>query len=226
MKFPVIHALCILVLMLFSASRLRAEDMTKVVFRDTLPETKAGSFAAKPKTLYRSGTMKGRLLEEPDPALKLQLLLICNEKDAWMINLMNKTGKHLIDPGPSYGFHIAIVPPEGGDPRAKAKDFEIGKELEFMKNRNVEPKEAAFKDKPALLYECKEDGLTLRTYVSPETKVPVATSVYNGDKLLAQLEYDEYVPSLPLDETLFSEPMGFEITEQKVEKPKPESESK
>ncbi len=124
---------------LFSNSLLAESGMLKVVFRCIIPGLPPDSFTAKPKILYCWGNTKSRLEEVPDPLMKLHLLMINNEKDHWMINLWDKTGKHHIDTGPHYHSYFPIAPLEGNDFQS-LKEFQIGQELAFMKARKVTPK--------------------------------------------------------------------------------------
>ncbi len=200
---------------IFFPTLLYAEDsMMKIVYRHVGSNVIPGSFAATPLTLYRWGSTKLRAEEMPDPSMRLHGLIITNEKDIWMINLWNKTGKHAIDPGPTYNSHSPIIPPEPGRiPRASK--FEFGKELLFMKDKGVKPKIELVKNENFLVYECEEEGLLIRLYVSPKTKQPVSVSVTEGANVLTQLEYDEYQPSLSPDASLFSPPKGIIFSEEK-----------
>ena len=95
-------------------------SMTKIVSRiisDSVPE---GSFASKPKTLYRAGNKYSRTEEELDVENNLHALLIVNEPDTWMINLADKTARHIVDPGPTFNFRAPIVwiPSRNGQPEA------------------------------------------------------------------------------------------------------------
>ena len=85
------------------------EKMVKVVFREVTPGIDRGSFAAKPKTLYRLGSKYGRTEEALDSALKIHGLIIVDEPDVWMINLVTRTGQHIVDTGEPYHFHAPIV---------------------------------------------------------------------------------------------------------------------
>jgi hypothetical protein len=42
--------------------------------------------------------------EMPDSLMKLHQLVIYNNGDSWMINLFDKTGKYIRDPGPTFNF--------------------------------------------------------------------------------------------------------------------------
>src|SRR6185369_2544679 len=70
------------------------KTMTKMVIADIGPDVPKGSFAARPKTTYLSGTRYGRIEEEDDPKEKLHQLILVSEPDIWMINLADKTAKH------------------------------------------------------------------------------------------------------------------------------------
>src|SRR5262245_10654807 len=78
------------------------DKMIKVVFRDETPGLDSSSFAARPKTLYRLGTRYGRLEEVLDSENHRKGLMIANEPDMWMIDLVTKTGQHMVDGGEPY----------------------------------------------------------------------------------------------------------------------------
>src|ERR1700691_1890778 len=82
------------------------KQMTKVVVQLQGPEIPAESFAPKPKTMYRAGGRYCRMEEEPDTKNGIHGLAVTNEPDFWMTNLMTKTARHGVDPGP----HIQLPP--------------------------------------------------------------------------------------------------------------------
>src|SRR5262245_48774168 len=116
------------------------EKMIRVVFRDATPGLDSNSFSAKPKTLYRLGTRYGRLEEALDSENHIQGLMIANEPDLWMINLVTKSGQHIMDTGEPYYFHAPVF----GAPDAPEllKSFEFGCELAYMKEKSVSPETA------------------------------------------------------------------------------------
>ncbi len=93
-----------------------------------LPDVPRVSFAARPKTLYRVGDNFGRIEEELDPDRNVQGLTIVTEPKIWVINLRNKTGLFMIDPGPLYVFRAPVIPPGRPGQEQPLKDFEFGRE--------------------------------------------------------------------------------------------------
>jgi hypothetical protein len=106
--------------------------MTKVEVFLEGPDIPAGSFATKPKVMYRAGTRYCRTEEAPDPENGIHGLAIVNEPDYWMVNLLKKTAQHAVDPGPTFNCHLPIFPDT-------EKDLEFGFELEYFKKKGAIP---------------------------------------------------------------------------------------
>src|ERR1700675_4257139 len=66
------------------------------------------SFAAKPKILWRASNQYCRIDEEPDPENGIHGRMIINEPDVWLINLADRTAKHMVDHGPTYNCKLPI----------------------------------------------------------------------------------------------------------------------
>ena len=77
------------------------KTMTKITTKVVEPKP-TSSFLAQGKTMWRAGTKYARIEEAPDTANGIHGLLIVNEPDAWMINLFEKSGRHMVDPGPTF----------------------------------------------------------------------------------------------------------------------------
>jgi hypothetical protein len=84
------------------------ETMTKMEVVLEGPDIPAGSFATKPRVMYRAGGRYCRIEEAADPEKGIQGLAIVSEPDYWMVNLLSKTAKHAVDPGPSLTCHLPI----------------------------------------------------------------------------------------------------------------------
>src|ERR1700748_3900173 len=108
----------------------------KIVARFISPQIAPDSFAAKPKTSYIAGDRYARIEEEPDPANRIHALIIVNEPDSWMINLIDHSGRHIVDPGPTFVVHHNILEREA--PKEFAS-FEFGKEIAFMRTHKAVP---------------------------------------------------------------------------------------
>lgn len=107
MKTALLGILCICLVVGSAHGQLTSNKMMKIVTRDTSPGTPAASFGAKPKTLYRMGETYGRSEEMPDPPERIHGLMVIAEPKVWMINLWDKTGRLIIDPGPTYVFRAS-----------------------------------------------------------------------------------------------------------------------
>src|SRR5438270_6700418 len=83
--------------------------ITRIEFRIISAEIPPDSFGAKPKTYYISGKTHSRVEEQPDPSEHLHELIVCTEPDIWVINLYTHTAQHIVDPGPKFVAHHAIL---------------------------------------------------------------------------------------------------------------------
>src|ERR1700730_9790086 len=84
------------------------ETMIKLAVRLENPDIAKESFAAKPKLMYRAGNGYCRTEELPDIEHGIHGLMILNEPDAWMVNLLSKTARHFVDPGPTFHCRMPI----------------------------------------------------------------------------------------------------------------------
>jgi hypothetical protein len=140
------------------------KTMTKIETVLQGPNIPAGSFATKPKVMYRAGTRYCRVEEAADTEHGVHGLLIVNEPDAWMVNLANKTARHIVDSGPTFDCHLPIF---ADDPDKDASGLEFGREMEFFKSRGATPREGSvLQGKQTTQYQVEIGGskLALFTY--------------------------------------------------------------
>ena len=197
------------------------KKMTKITTRNITPGIERESFAALPITLYRVGDKYARIQEEPDPAMKIHGLIIVNEPDVWMINLWNKTGKHIVDTEDDSTFHAPIIPDE--KEREKLGEFEFGHELEFMKNNNAQISQIKIEQKDYDLYSLDIEGVKIELIVEKEKQVPHIVRVFEREQLIHALAYDEYKADLKPDLRLFDSPENIRIFEASDEEPQPQA---
>ncbi len=160
--------------------------MTKIVFRSMSPDTAPDSFGAQPKTLYRVSDKYWRIEEAPDPARGIHNLRITREPDAWVINLLDNTARHIIDPGPTFFARLPIISTlkPNGQPDCNALAIKSG---------------------------AREVTLLL----DPDTSKPVEMDVRKDGKPDFSIRYLSYETDLPFDPSLFEPPQGLKITESK-----------
>jgi hypothetical protein len=167
------------------------------------PDVPADSFAAKPKVTYLLGTRYSRTEELPDPAQELHLLLVVNEPDVWMVNLVDHTGKHIVDPGPVFIVNTPVMP-DVDSPHWKP--LQIGRELAFMKSVAARRTAGSPDADGTSVYTHTFEGITAQLYVS-KRNVPTKMVVRRpqGGFTLKYLEYDCRSPDL----SLFQRPAGI-----------------
>ena len=181
--------------------------MTKVEVFLQSPDIPAGSFATKPKVMYRAGSRYCRIEEALDAENGIHGLAVLNEPDVWMVNLVTKTAKHMVDPGPTLNCHLPIFPDTD-------KDLEFGLEMEYFKRKGATPQKGpVLQNKSTTLYKIEASDATLAmfTYGTPER--PKLVSRVRGDK--GEIFWFTGWGDLPFDPALFTKPQGMKIEEQK-----------
>jgi hypothetical protein len=185
--------------------------MTKIVMRFVSAKIDPDSFAAKPKTLFLAGETYARIEEEPDPARGLHGLIVVHEPDIWIINLLDHSGRHQVDPGPSLVVHNPILPP--GGPKEFAA-LEFGKEIDFFRRHKASPAAAREIDGTrcqAMAYTYGDYKLVL--FTAADTDVPFQLEVYRDEKLNASVRYLSYERDLPFNPGLFKPPAEIKLIE-------------
>ena len=188
------------------------ERLVKIVFQVTTPGVDPNSFLAKPKTLYRYGVRYARLEEPPDPETKQHRLFVVNEPDVYMVNLLDRTGRHVVDPGPSFKFFgpvlglITLPFPLG--------ELEFGCEMAFMKERATEPPKRVGRDGADLDQRTFASGSRrVDLFVRPGESKPWALESWEDGKITYAVRYLEYVESNSPDLRLFERPRGIAYAE-------------
>jgi hypothetical protein len=196
---------------LLSSAALCAQQPPRVMTRVEVvlegPDVPAGSFATKPKVMYRAESRYCRTEEAPDLEREIHGLAIVNEPDYWLVNLLTKTAQHAVDPGPTFNCHLPIFPDAD-------KNLEFGFEPEYFKNKNASRQEGLLlQGKQTTLYKVHvgEATLALFTYGTPER--PMAVSRVRGEK--GEIFWFRGWGDLPFDAKLFAKPEEVKIVEQK-----------
>src|SRR4030095_7799611 len=153
----------------------------------------------------------GRLEELLDSEHHNQGWMTANEPDLWMVNLVSKTGQHIVDRGEPYHFHAPVF----GAPDAPEflKTFEFGCELAYMKERSVSPEPAPIETRKLEAYRVSQGNLTIFLAVDSKLQKPVLAALHNGDKVVSVVKYLNYDSGLEPDLTLFKAPSGVALSE-------------
>jgi len=208
-------------LLLLIISTLAADEtpktMTKIEVHLEGPEVMAGSFLAKPKVIYRAGTRYCRAEEAEDTENKIHGLLIVDEPDAWMVNLYDKSARHVVDPGPAFNCRLPIFA------KADSKDegaflyeeLQFGNELKFFKQMGATgqpgPEEGGKKTTQYTI-EIGNTRFAMFTISTPDERpLAVARTVGAKAKVFVYTAYEEN----PFDPKLFAKPDNVKISEAK-----------
>lgn len=195
--------------------RLQADDtkppMTRIEFRRISPNILPNSFGAKPTILYVAGPTYSRIEQQPNPEKSIHQLIVCTEPDIWMINLFNRTGRHLVDPGPTFIAHHNILDRE---PLQEFSTFEYGKEVEFFRVHNPTTLDVHSLDgQPCNVTEVTISNYRAVLFVRSDTLVPFHLDVFKNGMPFLSVRYLDYQTNLPFVPALFAPPTDIEISE-------------
>lgn len=186
--------------------------LVHIVLTDVTPGVQAGSFAAQPRTYYRSGNDKLRVEEAPDPQSGIHGLMVIAEPDIWMINLADNTGKHAVDPGPSLNVIAPVIAVQGLP--AKLAGLQLGCEAEFLTTNAIAPTRSEHIGNATFtVYRIAEGGDAIELLERTGTKAPAYARYYHEGKLVLAFRYDLYESGLPADPALFAPPSSVQLTD-------------
>jgi hypothetical protein len=215
MRTTILGLLCLCLAAGAAHGQLTSNKMMQIVTRDTSPNTPSASFGAKPKTLYRMGATYGRSEEMADPVQGIHGLMVIAEPRVWMVNLWDKTGRLIIDPGPTFVFRASIVPPEGRNQRPPLRGFEFGREYDFLRQHHATNSMETVDGKQYDALSVSLEGYGIKLLTTPGKEQPVRVIVRKSGRIMCQYDYDEYKTDLPPQMDLFTPPVNVKITEPK-----------
>jgi hypothetical protein len=211
------HAAAVGVALLWCASPVYAatcapQKLLHIVTVDVTPGIPSASFAAQPKGLYRIGSDKVGMEEAPDPANGIHGLIVAAEPNIWMVNLYDNTGKHIVDPGPSF---LAKAPVFGmSGLSSKLLGLEFGCEADFIAANAPAPvRSEQIGNSRFDVYRVDEGPDAVEILEQSGTSTPAFARYYHQGKLAAVLRYDLYATGLANDPDLFVPPSGVHYTE-------------
>jgi hypothetical protein len=128
-----------------------------------------------------------------------------------MVNLIAKTARHGVDPGPTFNCHLAMF---ADDPDKEASGLEFGLEMEFFKSKGATPHEDPVlqgQKTTAYQVEIGSSKLALFTFGNPEH--PLSVGRVRGDK--GEIYWYSGYGQIPFDAKLFAKPEGITLEEMK-----------
>lgn len=197
---------------IFERSHLSdTSKMIEVTYRYDSPSFPDNSFIAKPRRVWRAGVKYFRSEELPDSANQLHSLMIADEPDAWMINLFNHKGKHMVDPGPTY----STICPVFGELRDDGlTELEFGEEYAFFEYYGARQISSEKIDNVDCdVFELPRLYWILRLYLKRDNGLPYLITRRGQDGSTMSVYFDEYSVDHEIDHQLFVPPANVDIEE-------------
>ncbi|WP_156970691.1 hypothetical protein [Andreprevotia chitinilytica] len=209
-----IAILCILANQEALAYECKPEKPLLIIISDISPDLPKDSFARKPKIIYRSGITQARVEESLDEKLNLQNLYVMNNQDAWIVNLVDKKGKHFVDRNPPFSVRMPIfIDSDPSFPADLFKELQFGCETGFFNSYNSPQKE--LKTESGTIYEQAVGAnhwLAVLTRETP-TGVPSHMFLLHDNKVVSTLQYNSFFELPKINPDLFKKPENVTFTE-------------
>jgi hypothetical protein len=187
-------------------------NLVHVVVSNVSPGIDATSFGAKPKVYYRIGSDKLRIEEALDAANGIHGIVVVSEPNIWMVNLYDGTGKHIVDPGPTFFAKAPVVGVEGLSP--KLLGLEFGCEADYLTANAPRPVRSEEVGSDRFDVFRVEDGSdAVEVLERPGSGIPAFVRYYQQNRLEMILRYDQYQTGLPDDPALFTQPANIRYTD-------------
>jgi hypothetical protein len=186
-------------------------SLVHITVSNVSPGLDPASFAAKPKDYYRIGSDRLRIEEATDTADGIHALIVVAEPNVWLANLYNGTGKHVVDPGPTF---IARAPLFGTALGGKFAGLEFGCENDFIAANGVKVTRSEQVGGIAFdVYRIENESDAIEILERSGTNTPAYARYYRQGQLLIAIQYELYATGLPNDPALFSPPPNVRYTD-------------
>jgi len=146
---------------------------------------------------------------ESGPGRPCEELVVYREPEIWMADLVRGRGRHVVDPGPSFGFHLPVAAYRGDlSWPAAILALEVGQEVEFLAAHG-----ARLHPNPGrsgtLAAGWTDPGSGIRAeVVTTSLGRPLEVTLASGQGVLLTLAYDRFDRGLAPDPALFEPPAG------------------
>lgn len=153
-------------------------------------------------------------LNRLNPENYIHGLVIVSEPDVWMVNLFDKSGKHITDPGPVLDVHLPVFEPAEGT-KTKLDELELGGELEFFaKNGAKESAGEILEGRASMRHEVTINGDKVVLWTDAKSGKPLRIRLVRGSQTQT-IAYVAYENELPFDPSLFQPPSGITMQDAK-----------
>lgn len=192
-------------------------NMVRVGTVDATPGLDPNAYSAKPRTVHRLGRLFARIDESPDPANGMHRLTVIREPDVWTVNRTDKTGEHMLDPGPVFEVRAPLFGNPGLPPLFH--ELELGCELDFIDAYAPTPQGKVKVGGASLVkHQMSIGAQRIEFLIRPAPAKGGGRKVYSVGLYIDEaprsvIRYLSYDIGLPANMTLFERPKGIRYTE-------------
>jgi hypothetical protein len=193
------------------------EKVVKIVSVNESPGIDNSSFSAKPLTIYRMGSKYARIEEAADEANGIHALIVTAEPDSWMVNLVTKTGQHIVDPDPK-GVVIAPIFTAGNYGSTFPKELQA---LEYgCEGKFFDDYKSPYTDFETPRGKMVKQAVGLNGWkavlIRPSKGAcPIILFLFHGDEIVFAIRYTTYEIIQEAPSHLFTKPEGIKYDEAK-----------
>ena len=142
-------------------------------------------------------------------------LAVIDEPNLWMANLYDRTGRHIVDPGPTFETHASVFSDDRISP--KILDLEFGCEAAYIAANAPKIDRSETIDGVTLDIHRVTDGAeAVEILMKPGAATPSFARYYRSDKLVWAIRYDLYVVGALADAEMFTAPKGVKYVETQI----------
>lgn len=205
--------LCLALSAGFQAEPARAaEPLIYVEFQPLSDRIKPGTFQASTRKIWRVGRRYLRFQEAPHPEAKVHGLIISDAPNSYMINLYTRTGRHIVDPGPSIDVILPVFPEIR---HKRLRELEMGHEFEFFDAEKPSVRRGVTVDGvKSDRYVVRLDGYEVTLHARAGTRTPTSISLKHKN-YQAAVKYLKHKVGGTVDYSLFKVPEGIKLVRVK-----------
>ena len=186
--------------------------LVHIAVTNVTPGVSAASFPGQPKNYYRIGSDKLRIEEAVDSANGIHATVVVAEPNIWMANLYDGTGKHIVDPGPTFYAKAPVFGVQGLS--GKLIGLEFGCEADFIAANGSKPARSEQVGGAGFdVYRFEDGANAIELLERPGSGIPAYARYYQQGALAMVLRYDLYQTGLANDPSLFVPPPNVHYTE-------------
>lgn len=208
-------SLVLLVLAARAGAACAPHGMLHIVTSNVSPGIADDSIAAQPVVLYRSGAKFARLEQPPDAANRTHTLYVTNAPDAWIVNLFDGTGTHIVDRNspPRAELPVFSAGRMPGDFPTDFTTLEYGCESAFFAAHKATLVPYAAGSRQLAKHEMMSGAWQLILVTDRGSETPQALLLTRDEKVVFTIRYELYEQVNKPDPALFAKPVGVGFKE-------------